>query len=209
MEELQQAPTSAPHSIKNGIVTAASGWFGDPLRPRLPEEIVVRWDTLLDEWVAAEDLPLIVRRPRNNRGHLLRHISGRSIIPSDNSPAHWSIALAFGGCCPSLDQVRETLSTDALPVAMAFKAEERLGARFRCTRRAVRGPNDLGWKVAHIENVGIGYAGDILSLPLAQIGGHMKRFLAPRNMFLVPKDYAGVAETPEFLAAFATRARPA
>lgn len=208
MPGLEEAPSVAPLSIREGLVTAAAAWFEDSSRPQLSLEIVDRWEHLLAEWIVSPDLPLIVRKARNNRGHLLTHSSGRSVIPADNSPAHWSITLAFAGCCPSLSDVREMLASDTLPMAMVFKAEEKIGAKYRCTRQAVRGPNALGWKVAHIDDVGLGYTGDVLTTPLAALTGHMHRFLSPRNMFLVPKEYAGVAETPEFLHAFADRAGP-
>jgi hypothetical protein len=205
MPGLSEAPSVAPPSIRDGLVLAAAAWFDDPARPRLAERTLDQWDNLLAEWISDPRLPRIVRRARNNRGHLLEHRSGRGIVPADNSPAHWSITLAFAECCPSLQEVRDMLASDKLPMAMVFKAEEKVGARFRCTRQAVRGPNSLGWKVAHIDDVGLGYTGDVLNTPVDALHVHMRRFLSPRNMFLVPKEYAGVAETPEFREAFGNR----
>lgn len=97
------------------------------------------------------------------------------------------------------------LQNDQIPMAMALAAAEKANARFRCTRQAIPGPNQLGWKVAHIRDVGLGYTGSLEGMPLERIIDHMKRFLAPGNMFLVPKEYAGVAETPEFLETFRER----
>lgn len=97
------------------------------------------------------------------------------------------------------------LQDDQIPMAMALAAAEKLNARYRCTRQAIPGPNQLGWKVAHIREVGLGYAGSLEGMSLDRIIDHMKRFLSPGNMFLVPKEYAGVAETPEFLDTFRER----
>lgn len=206
MPGLLPAPLAAPESIRIGLTTAATAWYDDPSRPRLSGSICERWGALLDEWAAAEELPLIVRKARGNRGHVLQHHSGRAIVPADNSPAHWSLSLAFADVCPTLDEVRSMLASDQVPVAMVFNADEKQGARYRCTRQSVRGPNQLGWKVAHIYDVGLGYTGALAGISLDALRNHMKRFLAPGNMFLVPKEYAGVAETPEFLEAFRQRA---
>jgi hypothetical protein len=98
------------------------------------------------------------------------------------------------------------LQNDQIPIAMALAAAEKADARYRCTRQAIPGPNQLGWKVAHIVDVGLGYTGSLEAMSLERISDHMKRFLSPGNMFLVPKEYAGVAETPEFLDTFRERA---
>lgn len=164
--------------------------------------MLTHWDGLLDAWVAAEDLPLYVRKASNNRGHALRHPSGRVVVPTDNSPAHWSSVLAFQGAKPTLDDVRRLVQEDRVPVAMVISRAEKEGATYRCTRGDVPNPNQLGWKVAHIDDVGLGYGGHILDVTLPVLAAHHKRFLAPSNIFLVPKDYAGVAETPDFIEAF-------
>jgi hypothetical protein len=203
------APTIAPRSISDGIAAAASAWYDDPERPRLPDVMLARWSALLEEWCSADDIPLLIRKARDNRGHALRHSSGRILVPADNSPAHWSITLAYSDTCPSLDEVRAMLSSDKIPVAMAIKAAEKSQAKYKCTRQAVRGPNALGWKVAHIDDVGLGYSDSLESIPPDVLCAHFKRFLSPANMFLVPKAYAGVAETPEFIEVFRSRAQPA
>jgi hypothetical protein len=86
---------------------------------------------------------------------------------------------------------------DTIPFAMAMSANERLGVKYKCTRQAIQGQNQLGWKVAHIEDVGLGYTGAVETTSLSELCAHMKRFLSPENMFLVPKAYAVVAETPD------------
>lgn len=202
MSRLEQAPARAPNSIAESLAAAAKGWAADPLRPRVDSSVSRHWDTLLDQWVAAPDLPLFVRKAKDNRGHALAHSSGRVIVPTDNSPAHWSIVSAHLGLLPTLDDVRALFAADQIPVAMVISRAEKAGARFRCTRSSVPNPNALGWKVAHIDDVGLGYTGNVLEVTLQVLAAHHRRFLAPSNIFLVPKDYAGVAETPEFIDAF-------
>lgn len=202
MPRLAQAPARAPSSIADNLVAAARGWAADPIRPRIDSAVLRYWDSLLDEWVAATDLPLFVRKAKNNRGHELTHRSGRTLVPTDNSPAHWSVLAAFSGLLPTLDDLRSLLRRDEIPVAMVIKRSEKEGARYRCTRGSFPNPNELGWKVAHIDDVGLSYAGELLDIALPTLQSHHRRFLAPSNIFLVPKEYAGVAETPEFISAF-------
>jgi hypothetical protein len=206
MTPLANAPAEPPASIRHGVELAAAAWFDDPKRPRLSEEMLARWDALVDQWVLSSDLPLLIRKARNNRGHLIEHFTGRGIVPTDNSPASWSMALAYADVCPTLAEVQGMFVADQIPIAMVIKREEKLNARYRCVRHTIAGPNSMGWKVAHINDVGLGHTADLESVDLSQLIGHFKRFLSPSNMFLVPKDYAGVAETPEFKAAFCQRA---
>jgi hypothetical protein len=127
------------------------------------------------------------------------------VVPADNGPAHWSLTLAFRGKMPTVGDVREILKRDEIPVAMAFTATEKVGAHYRCTRSMIDGPNARGWKVAHIDDIGLGYAGALEQIAPARLSEHFKKFLAPSNMFLVPKAYAGIAETPEFVQVFRER----
>lgn len=202
MPRLEQAPTRAPSSIADSLASAAKGWAADPVRPRIEPAVIRHWDALLDLWIAASDLPLFVRKAKDNRGHELLHSSGRVIVPTDNSPAHWSVVSAHLGLMPTLDDVRALLANDEIPVAMVISRLEKGAARYKCTRGSIPNPNTLGWKVAHIDDVGLGYTGGVLDVTLPVLAAHHKRFLAPSNIFLVPKDYAGVAETPEFIRAF-------
>lgn len=71
----------------------------------------------------------------------------------------------------------------------------------RCTV-PIRSP--LGSKVAHIDNVRLGYARGLAEITLPILAARHRRFLVPSNILLVPKQYAGVAETHEFIAAFRT-----
>lgn len=157
MSPVPCAPAAAPESIRRGLGIAAAAWFEDPERPRLGTLILQRWNELLEAWCDAADMPLIIRKARDNRGHALRHESGRILVPSDNSPAHWALSLAYNDVCPSLDDVRAMWAEDKIPVAMVMKAIERPAAAYRCTRQTVEGPNAKGWKVAHIRDVGLGY----------------------------------------------------
>ena len=132
----------------------------------------------------------------------MRHASGRTIVPTDNSPAQWSCVVALQGGKPTLDKVRALIAADGIPVAMILKKTEKEVAQYKCSRSPVPNPNTLGWKVAHIDAVGLGYGGPIVDMTVSSLAAHHKRFLSPSNIFLVPIEYAGAAETPDFTRAF-------
>ncbi len=146
-------------------------------------------------------MPLFVRRLRAGRGSVLPHQSGRSLVPTDNSPANWALSFALSGECPTLDEVRAFVKADAIPVAMAMRKPEREKAAFRCTRAKGAQLNALGWKVAHVRDVGLGQRVELTTAPLERLVEHFQRFMSPSNMFVVPLRWAGLAELPEVIEA--------
>jgi len=98
----------------------------------------------------------------------------------------------------TLSDVRDALSNDAIPVALALKTFEQERATYHCTRTEIS-LNKLGWKVGHLHDVGLG-RGDLPTMPVEKLFEHFSRFLSPSNMFVVPLSWAGLAELPEMLA---------
>ena len=128
------------------IAQLADIWAQDLSRPKPSVAVLAHWDTLLAAWADEVSLPISVRKAANNRGSVLPHASGRRVVPTDNSPAHWAFALAVLGKTPSLDWVRDQVETDCVPVAMILKGSERAAARFTCTLGRIESPNAAGWK---------------------------------------------------------------
>lgn len=54
------------------------------------------------------------------------------------------------------------------------------------------------YKLAHIEPVGLNKPTDAILLSTDVLEAHMRRFLSPRNLFVVPKELAGLGETEAF-----------
>jgi len=144
-------------------------------------------------------MPLYIRKVRGDKGSVLTHTSGRSLVPVDNSPAQWACWLALSGEQPTLKEVRAWIEQDAIPVGLALSAAEGKKAKYRCGLAGVP-INGYGWKVCHIEPVGLG-RGDIRTLPLDALHDHFRRNLDPSNMFVVPKAWAGLGEMPELIEA--------
>jgi hypothetical protein len=192
------APQSLPGPMPELVRQLAEAWAQEPLRPRPSPAVLAHWDSLVNDWSQEPTLPLFVRKVANNRGTALTHASGREIVPSDNSPAHWSFALAVLGEMPSLDWVRQQLQSDTIPVAMILKASERATAKFKCSLGRVVNPNAAGWKVSHIDSIGLAKAGPVEGIPEPRLREHFIRFISPRNIFVIPTRYAGLGELPEF-----------
>lgn len=145
-------------------------------------------------------MPLYIRKSKGNRGSVLEHESGRTLVPVDNSTAHWAIATALRGTCPTLADVARMIEGDEIPVAMALGKDERLRARYTCNRNQVN-LNTLGWKVCHIRPVGLRSRGDIRTMSLTDLKQHFVDYVSPANMFLVPKIWSGLGEMPEMVRA--------
>ena len=193
-------PEQLPAPVAGAVREFANAWASSTVRPRVDPIIRRDWQALLHAWVGDAELPLFIRRLKAGRGSVLAHESGRSLVPTDNSPANWVLSLALSGRCPTLEGVRAALDADEIPVAMAMHKEEKLKARFRCTRAKGAQLNALGWKVAHIHNVGLGRLKPE-SAPIERLVEHFLRFLSPTNMFVVPLRWAGIAELPEVIEA--------
>jgi len=191
------APKELPAELMEIVRRIARKWANHPNRPRPRPEVIARWDQLIAKWCGDRSLPLFVRKSKDNKGQALPHSSGRTIVPSDNSPAHWAFALALLGKVPGLKGIRSALDEDRIPVALVLKKTERRKARYRCTLREVANPNNAGWKVAHVNAIGLADRKPVLEVSEARLEKHFRRFMSPRNMFVVPKAYAGLAELRE------------
>ena len=56
----------------------------------------------------------------------------------------------------------------------------------------------MGWKVAHIDGVGLGNRTTVAELSESTLREHFRKLMRPSNMFVIPLKYAGLAELPEF-----------
>lgn len=174
-------------------------WANDPARPRISQEALSAWTRLITDWVENSNLPLLVRKAQNNRGKCIIGAEGRTLIPTDNSPAQWAFAFAHTGQCPRLDQIVSMLEHGELPVAMILKTNERERATYKGVRGSCLGTSANGWKLAHVEGVALGGRGDIETYSFPVIAAHFTRFMSPKNMLVVPAKFSGLAEVPAFI----------
>ena len=190
-------------TIRQALYDLGLGWAADPARPVLTARIVRTWDRLLDAWIADESLPLLIRKFRHNRGSMIRTAFGRTVVPTDNSPAQWAFAVAYQGECPKLSDVATLLRNGRIPIAMALSSgAEKNGAVYRGLRGRCPGTAEAGWKLAHITPVGLRGRGPLDGYGREALEQHFRLLMSPANMFVVPAAWAGLSEVDEFLAGF-------
>jgi hypothetical protein len=166
----------------------AAAWATSPLRPRVALSVKRHWADLVNQWADDPTIPLFVRKASAGRGRTLTHVSGRCLIPGDNSPAVWAFTNALQGQCPTIKQVREALSARKIPVEFT-----RLGGYGEL--------NKAGWKLAHMQPVGLKVRRPLEELPLTTLRKHFDNFLSPANMFVVPKAWPCLGEMPAVIEA--------
>lgn len=195
--QIPPCPSPVPAEILLPIREAAERWRQSPARPRVEPLVEERWGDLLDRWIADPSVPLFLRKPSLGRGQRLKHDSGRVLIPVDNTPAHWSLSLALVGYCPTLPEIVGFLRNDAIPIAMAMSAAERSAAQWTGVHAQWNGLlSMLGWKVCHVEDVGLRSQKSVEHLRLEVLHEHFRALLSPANMFLMPSVLGGLGELP-------------
>lgn len=200
---LTPCPKTLPTELVEHIDRFASAWAISSLRPFPPKSAIAHWRSLLAEWIADSSLPLYVRKSSNNRGTEIEHSSGRKLVPTDNSPAHWAYTLACINECPSIEQVKEMISKDRIPVAITHKAVEKPSARYSCFLSKEYNVNKQGWKLAHISPVGLNTRISIAELPIERLFKQFNDLMSPANMFVVPIAWSGLGETDQVIKAIA------
>ena len=200
MRQPPNVPQQLPPEIENALNALATFWAESPQRPRIDRLVLKYWDELVDSWIDDVSLPLYVRKSGkgSSRGSIVHHASQRVLIPTDNSPAHWSFMSAFGGRQPTLAQVRAEIDADRIPVAMALSRVEMSSVKFECCRGDIGNPNDYGWKLCHIRPVALRARGPLSDVPIEAMHRHFRDFMSPSNMFLIPKSISGLGELEHF-----------
>ncbi|MFN8701627.1 MAG: hypothetical protein ACK5X0_05840 [Rhodospirillales bacterium] len=174
------------HFLREPLVEFGRRWATSTDRPRPDEAILAGWDTLLSKWSDDSGIPLFLRKS-TLRGTSEKCANGREVRFADNSPASWSFALALDGLVPEIEDLRKNYLTK-IPISILERSRYRL-----------RDLNCEGWKVCHIDAVSCPKAKKIGTFPLEKIVGGFKRFLSPRNMFLIPKSFSGAGELKEVI----------
>ena len=198
-------PDDLGGDLTNAVRDAARLWFHSPLRPTILPEVLRGWSELLQAWLDDHSLPILVRSAKGPPGSVILHPTGRSLVPTDNSPAQWVFAQAEKGIVPTLSEVHTGFGDDRIPVAMAIKRKHKPVTKYFCNLATVKdNPNNRGWKVAHVEPVGLRQRGELEEMSLSDLGSHFIRFLNPSNMFVVPTKWAGLSEIDEVVELFRT-----
>ena len=179
-------------------------WLKSRHRPRPSREILAKWQRLLSSWIRDQSMPLFIRKAREGRGKRIRHKSGRILIPADNTTAHWSFSLALNNRCPRKSRIKQMLLDRRVPIAFAPLPDERryFSSSSHELRRKEYDLNLQGWKLAHIDPVGLKSRHSLKDRDIEELEIHFMKFLDPSNMFVVPKRWSGIAEAEEIIEVF-------
>jgi hypothetical protein len=197
--ELSKSSQNIDPATREALADLGKKWAIDHARPRVSAEMESAWTKLINDWAEEVALPLVVRKARNNRGSLISGAEGRGLVPTDNSPAQWAFVMAESGRCPNLDQIDSLLRSYDVPVAMVFRKDEYERAVYKGRLRNCQSTAAKGWRLGHIEGIGLKRRGEIKDFPLSEIKLHFVRFMSPDNMFLVPAEWGGLAEAKSFV----------
>ena len=194
-------PEELSGRLQNKILSLAAGWASSSQRPRVLPAVLDAWDELIEGWLQDFETPVYYRRSRDSRGERISLQGGRPGVAVDNSTAQWAYALALKGICPTLGEISVLQERDQVPVALALEKSEKGVATYKCCLPRRGTLNKRGWKLCHIEGVGLLESKETGELPIEKLEDRFRKLLSPRNMFVVPKDRSGLGELPEMIAA--------
>lgn len=184
-------PLLAAKELNDVLIELGRRWAESPRRRHPVPEVLDAWDRFLDAWLDT-NLPLILRNQKK-RGESLTCSNGREVIFSDNSAAHWAFCLALGGDVPDIDSWKSGSIISHVPTS------------FIGGNAVPRGTlNEEGWKICHIEPVSDRKRHDLQKVSFEVVVAKFRRFMSPRNMFLIPKMISGAGEIPQVIDAVAT-----
>ena len=183
--------------IRSKIRDIGALWRSSPNNPSIDQEVVNHWEKLIDDWIEDSNMPLIVRKETNKRGQAFIHsTTGREIIIADNSVALWIYGHVLKGKVFILSQIRDMLQKNELPVVFMATKEIRKNAKYTKSL----GVNPLSnWKLCHIESIGLNTNTRIIDLDIEVIKKHFRKYVSPKNMFVLPKEIGYLGEIESFI----------
>jgi hypothetical protein len=201
MNANRRLPTfvDAPVGMATGLRNLGREWAAASVRPKISMEIRASWEHLLAEWVNS-DLPLVIRKSGGVRGAASVHSSGRELVVADNSLAQWAFGQAFAGRVFTVESIRKLLADDAIPFTFATKSAEKVHMKYKCTLSPKDNVNKCGWKLCHIEEIGLSTRTPLTQVPLGDLVRHFTLLMSPSNHFVVPLGWSGLGEVNEFIA---------
>lgn len=171
-------------------------WRNSPHNPSIDNEVLRKWDNLIEEWVEDKTMPLIIRKETSKRGQAFTHPCGREIIISDNTVAIWVFSNVLKGNIFTLNDIKELLHNNELP--MVFIATNEIKEKGKYTKPLGR-HSLLNWKLCHIQPVGFNTNTSIEDLDIYEIKEHFRKYVNPNNMFVLPKEIGYLGEIDVFI----------
>lgn len=185
--------------IRKMISEVGKKWKLSDSNPTHSSSTVSKWDELIKNWKDDSNMPLVVRKQSELRGYEIEHETGRRIILTDNSFSQWIMFNLLQDKVFSLQEIKQMLLKDEIPFSFAIKKKDREKIKYKRTIGTFS-INKLGWKLCHIDSVGLKTSTPIDKVPKSTIENHFIKLASPSNMFLVPLEIGGIGEINEFIA---------
>ena len=186
------------YEIRKKIAELGKLWFNSEKNPKATSDLIDHWEGIVIQWKNDQTVPLVVRKQSDIRGSERTHRTGRKIIITDNSFSQWIYFNILEGNKIRYDEIKTLLVKDQIPFSFAIKKEEKEKVKYKkCIGN--NSINKLGWKLCHIDGVGLKSSEKIDDMEIETIEEHFMKLANPRNMFLVPLEIGGLGEIQEFI----------
>jgi hypothetical protein len=154
------------------------------------------WENTLGEWIDDNNITLFVRKGGETRGTEITTCKERRIITTDNTPAHWVFKrVELEKLTFNKTKINDLISNNKFPIAFIRKKTEYNTLLDGMVATKDTRLNEQGWKLAHIDNIAMKRGKNIT---IQDYKNHHKLFLSLRNMYLIDKDFSGLAEVEVF-----------
>lgn len=186
-------------TIKEKIREIGHLWKISNSQPKINKRVLSKWEKIIYSWKDDSSLPLIIRNKQRSRGSEIKHKStGRSIIFSDNSFAKWVYENVMDEKIFTLDEIRQKLKDDEIPISLVIKTSEKEKAKYKKTL-GKKSVNKRGWKLCHIAPIGLKNSILAENRDIKELEDHFIKFANPKNMFLLPLEIGFLGEIQEFI----------
>ena len=184
--------------IRDKIKELGKIWRNSKSNPKIDEEIKSKWEKLILEWKENKNLPLVVRKQSGVRGSEIQHLTGRKIIITDNSFSQWIYCNILDKNYFTITEIQKMLENDEIPMCFAVKKEDVNKVKYKKTLGKYS-VNNRGWKLCHIDGVGLNSKIDISKIEIIELEEHFIKLANPKNMFLLPLEIGALGEIQEFI----------
>lgn len=185
-------------AMREKIQELGKFWKKSETNPKISEKVLSKWERLIDDWINDETLPIIIRKQTSIRGSETTHDSGRKIVTTDNSFSQWIYCNVLNGNAYSIEEIKDLLKKDNIPMSFAIKASEKEKIKYKKTLGNYS-INKRGWKLCHIDPVGLKTKQSLEKIDIQDLENHFKKLANPRNMFLLPLQIGSLGEIQEFI----------
>lgn len=160
------------------------------------QEVSILWFEVLENWIEDETMALFVRKGSEIRGTRVEEMSERIIVRTDNTPAHWVFRnLVLEKLNFDKNKINELILSNNFPISFMRKKNEYETLIGNMVADKHTRLNDFGWKLAHIDRIAMKRG---KSVTIYDYKNHHRKFLDLSNMYLIDKDYSGLAEVNLF-----------